>query len=212
MLTQETKARQLVVKKFIHESYKAVNKLTSFLPIAGDFALYAHAQLLQRRKYDGSPYIVHPVRVWLLLKEYNITDPDILDAALLHDVFEDCDVPGKLIANMFGKNTEQLVGWLTDISCPEDGNRNVRKQIDREFIAKAPQEAKTIKVADLIDNTQSIVTENINFAKIYIPEKKLLLDVLKEADDRLLNRAWQCIEKAEEVLKGQLDPEDFDCC
>src|SRR6476620_2581497 len=31
-----------------------------------------------------------------------------------------------------------LVGWLTDISKPSDGNRATRKGIDRDHLAKAP--------------------------------------------------------------------------
>jgi hypothetical protein len=30
----------------------------------------------------------------------------------------------------------ELVGWLTDVSRPEDGNRAIRKALDREHIAR----------------------------------------------------------------------------
>ena len=44
-----------------------------------------------------------------------------------------------------------LVDCLTDVSKPSDGNRAVRKEIDRQHLAKASPKAKTIKLADLID-------------------------------------------------------------
>jgi hypothetical protein len=82
-----------------------------------------------------------------------------------------------------------LVEQLTDVSRPEDGNRAKRKAIDRAHTAKASPEAKTIKLADLIDNTRSIVELDPGFAKIYLVEKVLLLEVLQEGDAGLWEMA-----------------------
>ncbi|MGN6617321.1 MAG: HD domain-containing protein [Ilyomonas sp.] len=51
-----------------------------------DFAGKAHAG--QKRKYTPEPYIVHPVRVMQICKEYT-SSILVLCAALLHDVLED---------------------------------------------------------------------------------------------------------------------------
>jgi len=48
---------------------------------------------------------------------------------------------------------------------------------------------QTIKVADLISNTGSIVEHDPKFAVTYLEEKRLLLDVLTNADPRLLSIA-----------------------
>jgi (p)ppGpp synthase/HD superfamily hydrolase len=60
----------------------------------------------------------------------------------------------------FAKEVVALVEMLTDVSKPEDGNRAVRKEIDRQHTALASPEGKTIKLADLIDNTQSMSSLN----------------------------------------------------
>jgi hypothetical protein len=53
-------------------------------------------------------------------------------------------------------------------------------------------------LADLISNTVSIVAEDPDFAKTYIPEKKELLEVLTLGNRSLWDAAWAQIVAAEE--------------
>jgi len=152
------------------------------------FATAAHAAVGQRRKYTGEPYIVHPIEVSKMVENVGGT-PEMIAAALLHDVVEDTGVTIDLILEEFGPKVAELVEWLTDVSKPEDGNRAVRKAMDREHIAQAPAEAMTIKLADLISNTRSILEHDKNFARIYLEEKRLLLEVLGNGDSRLMIEA-----------------------
>ena len=156
---------------------------------AYNFAVEAHGD--QKRKYTGEPYVTHCVEVAKIVQEVG-GDVEMICAALLHDVLEDTPVSyDELNAAKYGFNFGicQLVLWLTDVSRPEDGNRATRKTLDREHIAKAPARAKTIKLADLISNSSSIVQHDPKFAKTYLQEKRLLLDVLKDADKGLWDRA-----------------------
>jgi hypothetical protein len=82
----------------------------------------------------------------------------------------------------FGIDIATLVGWLTDVSKPEDGNRAVRKAMDRAHTAEAPAEAQTIKLADLISNSRSIMQHDAEFARVYLEEKRLLLEVMTRGD------------------------------
>lgn len=152
------------------------------------FAKRAHESIDQRRKYTGEPYIVHPVAVAEIVKSVRHT-PEMVAAALLHDTVEDTETTLYDIQNAFGSIVHELVFWLTDVSVPADGNRQVRKAMDRDHIAKAPPEAKTIKLADLIDNTATIKTRDPAFWTIYRAEKMALLDVLGEGDRALWERA-----------------------
>ena len=144
----------------------------------------------QKRKYTNDPYIVHPIAVSEIVKTVAHTD-EMVAAALLHDVVEDTPVTIDEIKTKFGSKVAELVGWLTDISRPEDGNRKTRKAIDRDHSARAPAEAQTIKVADLIHNTQSIEKHDPHFYKVYKEEKIKLLSVLTEADQTLVRIAQQ---------------------
>lgn len=152
------------------------------------FATAAHASIDQRRKYTGEPYIVHPVAVAKLVKSVPHTEA-MVAAALLHDVVEDTPVAIEEIEAEFGHEVAELVGWLTDISKPKHGNRATRKQRDLEHTRKAPADAKTIKLADLIDNTRTIKARDPGFWKVYRREKLALLRVLKEGDPNLWQQA-----------------------
>jgi (p)ppGpp synthase/HD superfamily hydrolase len=155
---------------------------------AAAFAENAHRG--QMRKYpENTPYIVHPRAVARMIAGLGYPE-HMIAAALLHDVVEDCGVPLREIYRLFGGDVAILVFWLTDISTGMTANRAVRKEIDRMHIAKASPEAMTIKLADLIDNTKSIVAYDPKFAKIYLAEKRLLLEVLKEGDKTLWALAW----------------------
>ena len=152
------------------------------------FATAAHASIDQRRKYTNKPYIVHPIAVAEIVRSVQHT-PEMIAAAFLHDVAEDTPIGLDAIYNEFGQEIGDLVYWLTDISKPEMGNRKYRKEIDRRHIAKAPPSAKTIKLADLIDNTSTIKDRDPDFWKVYRLEKLALLEVLKDGDATLWARA-----------------------
>jgi (p)ppGpp synthase/HD superfamily hydrolase len=154
---------------------------------ADGFAERAHAG--QVRKYTGEPYIIHPRAVAGLVKTVQGWDDEMVAAALLHDVVEDCGVTFDEVRMRFGGRVAALVYWLTNVSMPGDGNCARRKAKDREHLANAPAEAQTIKVADLIHNTESIIAHDPDFAKVYLPEKMALLRVMTDADQRLWERA-----------------------
>ena len=155
---------------------------------ARTFAVAAHAAAAQLRKYTNEPYIVHPREVAQIVG----TVPhsyEMLAAAWLHDVVEDTGVTIEVIREEFGTDVAELVGWLTDVSRPEQGNRATRKAIDRAHTAMAPKDAQTIKLADIISNCTSIKEHDVEFAKVYFEEKRLLLEVLTKGDPELLARA-----------------------
>ena len=152
---------------------------------AQTYAMAAHAAVGQKRKYTGEPYIVHPAEVASIVASVPGSTPDMVAAAWLHDVIEDTGCTYTDIHIGFGADIAALVSWLTDVSKPEDGNRATRKRIDREHTAQAPSEAQTIKLADLISNSRSIMQHDPEFAKTYLEEKRLLLEVLTKGDPGL---------------------------
>ncbi len=163
------------------------------------FATGAHAAIDQRRKYTNEPYIVHPAAVVEIVR--SVCDiPVVLAAAWLHDTVEDTKVTIDVIEEVFGQQVALLVLELTDKSRPEDGNRVARKAIDRQHLALASPSAQTIKLADLIDNTSSIVQYDREFAQTYLLEKGLLLEVLTRGDEVLQAMARASLVKANAFL------------
>jgi (p)ppGpp synthase/HD superfamily hydrolase len=121
-------------------------------------------------------------------------DEDALIVALLHDVVEDTDVTLNFIRDEFGTRVGRGVFALTDTPTVENGpNRKERKKMDRERLAKAEGWIQTVKVADMIDNTSSIVENDPKFAKVYLEEKRLLMKVLADANPELKTEAEKFI-------------------
>ena len=149
--------------------------------VAKAYAQAAHRSVGQRRKYTGECYTVHTDDVARLVGIFGGSD-DMVAAAHLHDVIEDTLITTSDVYEVFGSDIADLVGWLTDASTPEDGNRAARKAIDRDRLAQAPADAQTIKCCDLISNTASIVACDPNFAKVYLAEKRELLKVMTKAN------------------------------
>lgn len=152
-------------------------RVTDLTTRALTFATAAHAAVGQKRKYSGEDYIVHPVDVARLVYNYGGTDVQIA-AAYLHDVVEDTDVTIDLIYTQFGDAVGDAVTGLTDVSVPSDGNRKVRKAIDRAHSADACYDAQFVKCADIISNGIDIKRNDPSFAVVYIREMQLLLDVM----------------------------------
>lgn len=147
----------------------------------------------QERNYTGEPYHVHPEEVERLLASVGAST-DLRAAGLLHDVIEDCGATYRDIARMFGTRVADLVLMVTDVSRPEHGNREIRKELDRQHIKKADAEGKTLKLADLISNSPSIISHGKGFARKYMGEKKLLLEVLQEGHPVLYAQAAKIVD------------------
>lgn len=166
---------------------------------------YAHEHFEKcnvKRKYTGEDYIIHPIRVMLIVRsvEHNL---QMLTAAILHDTLEDCPSTNiHEINTIFGLEVARLVMDLTDVARPEDGNRAARNKINFNHIVHAHPEAKTIKLADLIDNTKDIVNRDIKFAKVYLKEKEMVLAGLRNASSpKLLRMARTVLEEAKNRLE-----------
>ena len=146
----------------------------------------------QFRKYSAMPYIVHPIEVATIVQTVEHSD-EMIAAALLHDVVEDTDYSFEDIAKEVSPEVADLVKGLTDVSSPQDGNRKVRKAIDKDHLAEQNAEVQTIKLADVISNSQDIKANDPKFAKVYIEEMKALLEVLTKGDKTLYAKAKEIV-------------------
>jgi hypothetical protein len=161
---------------------------------ARHFATQAHQRLDQRRKYTDQPYEVHLKAVAGIVAEVS-EDPEMIAAAWLHDTVEDTPATFQDIELEFGPGVAQLVAEVTDVSRTADGNRAVRKALDRAHLARASRRGQTIKLADLIDNCRDICQHDEHFARVYAIEMAALLEVLGEGDATLYARAQKTLRK-----------------
>jgi (p)ppGpp synthase/HD superfamily hydrolase len=151
----------------------------------------------QKRKYDGAPYIDHPIEVANILIEHKITDERTLTVALLHDVMEDCGVSFQQIKETFGETVALDVKALTTPP-KERGTRAARKaQASSNVINRGPT-AMMVKIADIISNISDVALYDPSFASFYLEEKKMALRRFAESSAgrtntnvrSLLNKAY----------------------
>ena len=116
-------------------------------------SLEAHAG--QTRKGGSIPYISHPVHVALLLARAG-ADDITLQAALLHDVVEDCEGwTMERVIEEFGSAVARTVHDLTEV---EGGSWEVRKQAALDQVAHMGPRSLAVKTADKLHNMQSLLT------------------------------------------------------
>jgi guanosine-3',5'-bis(diphosphate) 3'-pyrophosphohydrolase len=156
---------------------------------AMQFAREAHKD--QVRKYTGNPYVDHLAEVAGIVAalgwfDGNVHPTTVTAIAWLHDCIEDQNVQAETLREQFDEVVAAGVVLLSDL---ESGNRAERKAASRIRLASAPGFIQTIKCADLISNTSSIIKHDPKFAVTYLEEKRLLLDVLTKADPRLIEIA-----------------------
>jgi (p)ppGpp synthase/HD superfamily hydrolase len=144
------------------------------------------------RKYTGLPYIVHPAEVVGIVASVT-HDDSMLQAAWLHDVVEDAGVTISEIQSRFGNHVATLVSWLSEAPTGTYGNRALRKGVEARRLEQATTQAKTIKLADVISNSRTIVQLDPKFAKVFLHEKLVSLQYLRGGDSLLWAMALKII-------------------
>jgi diadenosine tetraphosphate (Ap4A) HIT family hydrolase len=112
------------------------------------FAARAHDG--HRRKDGRTPYISHPFRVAMIVRDvFGCTDQETLAAAVLHDTLEDTRTDFDDLAEAFGVGVASLVVSLSkDKRIPEPE----RERAYDEGLSRADWRARLIKLADVLDN------------------------------------------------------------
>jgi (p)ppGpp synthase/HD superfamily hydrolase len=157
------------------------------------FAHAAHDSIGQKRKYSGEPYWVHTDAVAATVERVLPNDDEAVAAAHLHDVLEDVtplnpDYSEGLIRIMFGERVLSLVKELTDEFTKEaypQLNRARRKALECERVRTTSSVAQTIKLADMLNNTESITANDKDFARVYLREKHAMLPQMTKGDTEL---------------------------
>ncbi|HEX8531510.1 MAG TPA: HD domain-containing protein [Cytophagales bacterium] len=192
-----------MIEKMFPPSAPPTERMETALATITAFADRAHGQ--QTRRYTPERYIVHPVRVMELCREYT-ADEAVLAAALLHDVLEDTPVTRKqmteflltVMAPEAAYRTVRLVEELTDVYVKDAYphlNRQQRKKREADRLAGTSPDAQTIKYADIIDNGTEMIRHDPAFARLFLREGKAALLKMTAGDSRLYQRALRTIDE-----------------
>lgn len=157
------------------------------------------------RKYTGEPYYNHLISV----AQLSISKCHLgYEIGLCHDLLEDTDCTDKVLLNTLitygytasaAYHITKCVVELTDVFTTEKYpslNRSYRKQKEADRLHCISDTAQTVKYADLIDNTASIVEHDKSFAKTYIAEKEVILKGMAEGNQELYKMALNSLKEA----------------
>lgn len=175
----------------------------------------------QKRKYTGEPYWTHLLGVAELVSDVTDLIKDrqwnpgrilYIEIALCHDLFE--DTPCTFIQlfpfldsigyesderDYIIRGVEALTDQFTSENYP-DMNRKQRKAAECQRLATIPYWAQTVKYADMVHNTSSILEHDKNFAVIYLAEKKRALNAMRLGNIDLLVLCCHTLFEAENKL------------
>ncbi len=148
---------------------------------AWNFAKEAHKG--QIRKFVNKPYFgAHVVKVNGIVKQYT-TEEDILCAALLHDVIEDCfedpEVGYHILEEEFGKRVADIVMELTSSKEDIDDNYNSKADYLIVKMIHMTDDALIIKLADRLQNISDAFTASERFRNKYFQETVQIMDELE---------------------------------
>jgi myo-inositol-1(or 4)-monophosphatase len=121
------------------------------------FAVKAHANAA--RKGTNIPYILHPIEAAVIVASIT-DDPDVIAAAVLHDVLEDTDVTPEQLEFEFGSCVLKLVQTESEDKReekPAGETWELRKQESIDLLkAEDDDNVKIIALGDKLSNIRSI--------------------------------------------------------
>lgn len=179
---------------------------------AVEIATKAHVG--QTRADGKTPYILHPIRVATLVSQLGITFESsdrllnkngVVIAALLHDVLEDSGKSARStkfyredLSLNFGHAVAKVVEELTqDQSMPKDQ----RRALMIEHCGTMSFEAKTIKLADRLDNMRDMASMSRKFIDRYCDEATQMLERMKGTCPSFEDEIREIILKSQEPPK-----------
>ena len=137
---------------------------------ARTFARVKHRN--QTRKDGKTPFYNHLKKVVKNIKDFGVTDSEILCAGWLHDVIENTDTNYDKINQKFGKKTAD---WVAAVS---KDKRLAKSKQEKQYILqlkKAPWQAKVVKLGDILANLEDLQNSGYEFVKQQDKVKKKML-------------------------------------
>ncbi len=133
---------------------------TALIFKALEFAAARHRTQFRKGELR-TPYINHPIQVAnLLANQAEENDPELLSAALLHDVIEDtvnsAEERDELISQIREIFGERILSLILEVTDDKTLDKKVRKQLQVEQASHKSVSAKKIRIADKIMNVRDI--------------------------------------------------------
>jgi (p)ppGpp synthase/HD superfamily hydrolase len=162
--------------------------------------------LIGVRRRAGSNMFRHQISTLAILLDYKITDPVLLKASVIHDLFEDAPtLPGVTETEIAridsdGPAVYELVMEVTIRSV--DGIREPKAEYLRRIMREGSARAKKLKLADRISNLTSLgYLNDVAFVKRYLAETRAcILPYAEQIDPNMFRELSDLVERGEDWL------------
>lgn len=157
-------------------------------------------------KDERDPYIIHPMRVALvLLEEVNSREVQVIASAILHDVIEDTKgrITREKLEMSFGKEIADMVQLLS--KPPKDGSLSPQQLEDyHRQVSTAPRAVRMVKCADRLDNMRDIIRlDNKEYQTRYLSEtREAYLPLAKDTDEYFYSQLSEVSNRLEAMLQS----------
>jgi guanosine-3',5'-bis(diphosphate) 3'-pyrophosphohydrolase len=163
------------------------------------FAARAHQG--QFRKDKETPYISHPFRVCLVVRDiFGFDDRRMLITALLHDTIEDTTIDFDDVEERFGTEIAQWVAYLTKDMRLRDAER---EQAYVENLKKAPWQVQVCKLADIFDNLTDSDKLSLRSRTHQLKRSELYFAQLRQISEPAAQRAIELVAQLIEEVRAK---------
>lgn len=142
-----------------------IKNLQTYHPAANENGIIRKAFEVAKKAHEGQmrksgePFVIHPIKVAIILSELHL-DKESLIAALLHDVVEDTALTKEDICNLFGEEVMFLVDGVTKITKMSENVTKAEMKLEsfRKLILATATDIRVIiiKLADRLHNMRTL--------------------------------------------------------
>lgn len=161
---------------------EASNAIASAMEVAS--FLHAGQTRRNRGNLPVTPYIEHPLRVALRICRWGYRDYELVVAALLHDVLEDCaekikqnfcvnETPYQWIERSYGHRVAEIVQGVTNNHTPYI--EKIEKLTRQASENRINLDKLIVKAGDMVDNAGSLMHQVDETTKSYAKHLRLAL-------------------------------------
>ncbi len=155
--------------------------------------------LIGKSRRVGGNQFRHAVATMAILIDYHYTDPILLKAAIVHDLFEDCPAtnPQEIISLEDGQEVYDLVMEVTRRDEP-------KTEYLRRILNSGSLRAKILKVADRISNLTDLHNDifDVDFMERYVNESETYVyPIALEVNENMAREIKDLIEARREFIE-----------
>ena len=165
----------------------------AFRPLLEALSFAARVHQGQFRKDGKTPYFAHVARVCFVLRHvFGVDDPEVLKAAVLHDVIEDTTTDYDDLAEQFGP---EVAGWAATLSKDKRLPEARREAAYAAGLSKGPWQVKVCKLADVFDNLMDTLHMQPHQRAKAFRNARRYLDAVSADSPPVLKRASRTVER-----------------